>query len=296
MSPAEDDRLVKHGEAAFALYLLHSSWFGGCIGKVSRAARPVLSLLLLVALSLCLFGGYRYIDSSSQASAPIPITPIPSLLVEMSALKHLKVAPKDAHTATVIFLHGLGDSGHGWLPVAKQLWAVPGLSHVKWILPHAPSIPITLNGGMRMPGWFDLSTLDKLADPTAEDEAGLRRAVEAVDKLVQAEVDAGTPEGRIVLGGFSQGGAVALLTAISGRRKLAGVVALSTWVPLSHKAEQVGVLRLLTSSGDRRGRLIRRCSRRMGQTRRSSGVMDVKTLWYDTSVGLSLLPRKIELC
>ncbi|WWC98112.1 acyl-protein thioesterase 1 [Kwoniella sp. B9012] len=154
-----------------------------------------------------------------------------------SQLKHLKVSPKEAHTATVIFLHGLGDSGHGWLPVAKMLWS--SFPNVKWILPHAPQIPITLNGGMTMPGWFDLSSLDNLTDSTYDDESGMLASVAAVDKLIQNEVDAGIPENKIILGGFSQGGVISILTALTSKRKLGGVVGLSTWVGLNHKIENL---------------------------------------------------------
>ncbi|WVN87855.1 acyl-protein thioesterase 1 [Cryptococcus depauperatus CBS 7841] len=152
-------------------------------------------------------------------------------------LKHLKLSPKEAHTATVIFLHGLGDSGHGWLPVAKMLWN--SFPNVKWILPHAPSIPITLNRGMTMPGWFDLSDLSCLDKPEFDDEKGMLETLKSVDALIQAEVDAGIPEDRIILGGFSQGGAVSLLGGITTNRKLGGVIGLSCWVPLSHKVEQM---------------------------------------------------------
>ncbi|KAK4685898.1 phospholipase/carboxylesterase, partial [Tremellales sp. Uapishka_1] len=154
-----------------------------------------------------------------------------------TSLKHLKIAPKDAHTGTVIFLHGLGDSGHGWLPVAKMLWAnFPG---VKWVLPHAPSIPITVNGGMSMPGWFDLSTLDKITNSKNDDERGLLASVSSIEALIQSEIDSGIPSERIVVGGFSQGGAVAILTGLLSKRKLGGVAALSTWVPLNHKIESM---------------------------------------------------------
>lgn len=88
-----------------------------------------------------------------------------------------------------------------------------------------------------MPGWFDVITFDRSVTPRPEDEAGLLATVEAVDKLIQAEVDAGIPENKIVLGGFSQGGAVAALSLLLGKRKLAGYVSLSTWVPLAHKVE-----------------------------------------------------------
>lgn len=118
-----------------------------------------------------------------------------------------------------------------------MLW--PHFPHVKWILPHAPAIPITINGGMRMPGWFDLATLDKLTDSSFDDERGMLASTAAVDALIQAEVDAGIPADKIVLGGFSQGGAVAILSGLTGKRKLAGVAALSTWVPLSHKVAKV---------------------------------------------------------
>ena len=91
-----------------------------------------------------------------------------------------------------------------------------------------------------MPGWFDIANLSGLTDSKQDDEKGLLASVAAVDALIQAEVDAGIPENRIVLGGFSQGGAVAILTALRSKRKLAGVAALSTWVPLSHKVPQVG--------------------------------------------------------
>lgn len=88
-----------------------------------------------------------------------------------------------------------------------------------------------------MPGWFDVITFDRSVSPRPEDEAGILATVAAVDALIQAEVDAGIPEHRIVLGGFSQGGAIAILSQLLGKRKLAGYVSLSTWVPLAHKVE-----------------------------------------------------------
>ena len=98
---------------------------------------------------------------------------------------------------------------------------------------------ISLSLGMRMPGWFDLANLDRLTDSAYDDEAGMMSSVAAVDALIQAEIDNGISEDRIVVGGFSQGGAVAILTAIVTKRRLAGVAALSTWVPLNHKVTEV---------------------------------------------------------
>jgi len=129
------------------------------------------------------------------------------------------------HTASVIFLHGLGDTGHGWA-AALQMQKLP---HVKYICPTAPVMPVTLNAGFRLPSWFDLISLD--ADG-AEDEEGIKRASEVVLKLIADEEEKGIPSNRIVLGGFSQGGALALYSALRSTKPLAGVVALSCWLPL----------------------------------------------------------------
>ena len=98
---------------------------------------------------------------------------------------------------------------------------------------------LKLTKGMSMPGWFDLATLDKLADSNHDDEAGMLKSVKAVDGLIQAEVDSGIPENRIIVGGFSQGGAISMLTGLTSKRKLGGVIALSTWVTLNHKIKEV---------------------------------------------------------
>jgi lysophospholipase-2 len=90
---------------------------------------------------------------------------------------------------------------------------------------------------MRMPGWFDVITFDRSVTPRPEDEAGILATVDAVDALIQAEIDAGVPEEKIVLGGFSQGGAISALHMLTKKRNLGGYVSLSTWVPLAHKVE-----------------------------------------------------------
>lgn len=137
------------------------------------------------------------------------------------------IAATAKHTATVIFLHGLGDTGHGW---ASGMGAIRA-PHVKVICPTAPTMPVTLNGGFRMPSWFDLRTLDANGP---EDEEGIKRATELVHGMIEQEVKAGIPSNRIVLGGFSQGGALALYSALKFPKPLAGVIALSCWLPL-HK-------------------------------------------------------------
>jgi predicted esterase len=147
----------------------------------------------------------------------------------------LVIQPKGRHTATLIFSHGLGDQGAGWADAA-QLWHQTGrLDQLKVVLPNAPRIPITCNGGMRMPGWFDIVSLNGTPESLREDEdrPGSLATRDYLASLVQAEIDAGISSDRIVLGGFSQGGAVSILTAVTSPYKLGGMVGLSTWMILS---------------------------------------------------------------
>lgn len=132
---------------------------------------------------------------------------------------------KAKHTATIIFLHGLGDTGQGWASAIGSLRK----PHVKVICPTAPTMPVTLNAGFRMPSWFDLKALDETGP---EDEEGIKAASIQVHSLIDGEIKAGIPSNRIILGGFSQGGALALYSALTFPQRLAGVVALSCWMPL----------------------------------------------------------------
>jgi len=147
-------------------------------------------------------------------------------------LKYLTVAATTKHTATVIFAHGLGDSGHGWKPVAEAFAADPSLQHIKWVLPHAPNRAVSVNFGMVMPAWSDLRSFDLEQE---EDEKGLLESSKKLSDLISAEVDSGIGSERVVLGGFSQGGAMSLLTGLTSERKLAGVAVLSGFLPLSSK-------------------------------------------------------------
>eukprot|EP01013_Petalomonas_cantuscygni_P038808 TRINITY_DN70023_c0_g1_i1.p1 TRINITY_DN70023_c0_g1~~TRINITY_DN70023_c0_g1_i1.p1 ORF type:complete len:305 (-),score=13.65 TRINITY_DN70023_c0_g1_i1:462-1274(-) len=150
-------------------------------------------------------------------------------------------------SAAVIFLHGLGDTSAGWAPVCRQL--SPHLPHVKFILPTAPSIPVTLNGGMVMPAWFDIISLS-FGGP--EDRPSITKSSnELIDLVIATATDKTNPIplDRIVFGGFSQGGAISYHALLSLLRRApvlpgavasadvnpnspAGVVALSTWLPL----------------------------------------------------------------
>lgn len=105
-------------------------------------------------------------------------------------------------------------------------------SYMKVICPTAPTMPVTLNAGFQMPSWFDLKTLDMYGP---EDEDGIKKATAIVQTLIQTEISGGIPANRIILGGFSQGGALALYTGLTSTQALGGIVALSCWLPL-HKS------------------------------------------------------------
>lgn len=130
--------------------------------------------------------------------------------------------------AVLIFLHGLGDQGSSW-----QMQLSPMIpSHIKCICPTAPTQPVTLNMGMRMNSWFDLRSLSPL-DP--EDDKGIESACKRIHELIADQEKQGVPHDRIMLGGFSQGGALSLYSALTYPKKLAGVVALSCWLPLHER-------------------------------------------------------------
>lgn len=125
-------------------------------------------------------------------------------------------------------MHGLGADGSDFVPVVPEL----GLSEsagVRFIFPHAPSIPVTCNGGYVMPAWYDIITLD--SDRREVDESGLCQSRDEIRKLITRENQRGISTNRIFLCGFSQGGAVAYLTGLSHAEPLAGVIALSTYIP-----------------------------------------------------------------
>ncbi|KAH9436910.1 hypothetical protein MCOR02_000574 [Pyricularia oryzae] len=153
------------------------------------------------------------------------------------------------HTATVIFIHGLGDSGHGWAPAVENWRRRQKLDEVKFILPHAPTIPVTCNMGMRMPGWYDIVSRTtvprKSIDGTPEslrkdeDEEGILLSQKYFHELIQQEIDAGIPSERIVLGGFSQGGVMSIFSGLTAKVKLAAIVAMSAYVPLSLKFKEL---------------------------------------------------------
>ncbi|OAG38414.1 hypothetical protein AYO21_07397 [Fonsecaea monophora] len=151
----------------------------------------------------------------------------------MAGKQALIVPALKTHTATVIMAHGLGDSGAGWVSLAET-WRRRGkFEDVKFIFPNAPNIPITVNFGMRMPGWYDITNFSDLKHDF--DEPGILRSRATFNKLITDEIDAGVPSNRIILGGFSQGGAMSLFTGATTPHKLGGVFGLSCYLVLGDK-------------------------------------------------------------
>ncbi|HSI28225.1 MAG: alpha/beta hydrolase [Methylophilus sp.] len=127
-----------------------------------------------------------------------------------------------------MWMHGLGADGHDFKPVVQML----NLPHIKFILPHAPYRPVSLNNGYEMRAWYDIFGLQP---DSPQDEAGIKEMQNTINAMIEREISKGIPSHRIVLAGFSQGGAMALHTATRFTEPLAGVLALSTYLPLKNK-------------------------------------------------------------
>lgn len=130
-------------------------------------------------------------------------------------------------TASVIWLHGLGADGNDFAPIVPQLGLSPSTG-VRFIFPHAPSIPVTINNGFVMPAWYDIKQLDV---DRHVDDSQLRQSAKWVHDLIEREIERGIAPERIIIAGFSQGGAVAFEAALTYSKSLAGILALSTYFP-----------------------------------------------------------------
>jgi len=141
-------------------------------------------------------------------------------------LETVEIAPRGSPELAVIWLHGLGADGHDFEPIVPELRLRRA---VRFVFPHAPVRPVTINNGLEMRAWYDIVGFEA----AREDEAGIRASAAAVARLVDREVERGLAAERIVLAGFSQGGAIALQLGLREPRRLAGVLALSTYLPLA---------------------------------------------------------------
>lgn len=143
----------------------------------------------------------------------------------MSYLPCIEIEPETPATASVIWLHGLGASGNDFAPIVPELHLPDSLA-VRFVFPHAPSIPVTVNGGMVMPAWYDILSMDI---DRKIDQAQILQSAEAITALIEREIERGVDSNNIVIAGFSQGGAVAYQTALSYPKPLAGLMTMSTY-------------------------------------------------------------------
>jgi phospholipase/carboxylesterase len=152
----------------------------------------------------------------------------------MSLLESIEIETAPQPAAAVIWLHGLGADGSDFVPFSQELQLGP-VGPVRYVFPHAPVMPVTINNGYRMRAWYDILGSELVR---REDEAGLRNSMALVEALVAREKQRGIAAGRIVLGGFSQGCAMALLAGLRHQEKLAGIVGLSGYLPLAATTAQ----------------------------------------------------------
>jgi len=138
----------------------------------------------------------------------------------------VEIEPAAEARHSVVWLHGLGADGHDFEPIVPYLGVDDALA-VRFVFPHAPRIPVTINLGLIMPAWYDITEMDLRR---RHDEAGVRRSAERVRALIHREHARGVPSERIVLAGFSQGGAIALHVGLRFEERLAGILALSTYL------------------------------------------------------------------
>lgn len=143
----------------------------------------------------------------------------------MNYLPCAEVQPKLTANAAVIWLHGLGADGHDFETIVPALNLPEDLA-IRFIFPHSPSIPVTINGGLTMPAWYDIleMTIERQVDLT-----GLNSSAKLIQRLIDREIERGIPADRIVIAGFSQGGAVAYQAALTYAKPLAGLLAMSTY-------------------------------------------------------------------
>jgi len=158
------------------------------------------------------------------------------------SLEVLEARSGDNPVATIIILHGLGADGRDFVPIAEQL-DLSSIGAVRFLFPSAPEIPVTINGGYRMPAWYDILGADLVS---RQDEAGMRQTQASIEALIANEKSRGMPAGRIVLAGFSQGCAMALMIGLRHAEPLAGIAGLSGYLPL---ADQTAAERSTASQG-----------------------------------------------
>jgi phospholipase/carboxylesterase len=193
---------------------------------------------------------------------------------------------------SVIWLHGLGASGDDFVPIVREL-DLAGLPAIRFIFPHAPSMPVTVNNGYVMRAWYDIIGVDL---SRREDEKGLRASQAMVEQLIAQEKARGVPAERIVLAGFSQGCAMTIQTGLRHPEKLAGLLCLSGYVPLHttiaaerHPANQDTPIFLAHGRGDQVIPIIR-----AEQSRDLLKSLGYQVEWHEYLMPHSVCPQEVD--
>jgi len=149
----------------------------------------------------------------------------------MSLLETVEIATGDHPEAAVIWMHGLGADGNDFVPIVREL-DLSECPAIRFVFPHAETMPVTINNGYVMRAWYDILGMDLVR---REDEVGLRKSQQQIEQLIAREIERGIPAERIILAGFSQGCAMTLQTGLRYSKKLAGMLCLSGYLPLADK-------------------------------------------------------------
>jgi phospholipase/carboxylesterase len=152
----------------------------------------------------------------------------------MNLLEHIQIETGPNPTASIIWMHGLGADGNDFVPLVQEL-DYTGLPAIRFVFPHANTMPVTINGGYVMRAWYDITGAELTR---REDEAGLRASQRSIEALIAREKERGIPASKIILAGFSQGCAMTLQTGLRHPEKLAGMLCLSGYLPLADKTAE----------------------------------------------------------
>ncbi len=210
----------------------------------------------------------------------------------MSELDAIIIETQDDPNRAVIWLHGLGADGNDFVPIVEQL-QLPSHYAIRFIFPNAPIRPITINQGYPMPGWYDISSMS-IADE--EDEAGIKESSAILKQLCDEQVSLGIDSSRIVLAGFSQGGAIALHCGCRYPKPLAGIMALSTYMPLPDSLEDevdenIAEVPVFMAHGHQDEVVKYEYGK---QTMEQLDALNIEVLWHEYDMGHSVCEEEIH--
>jgi phospholipase/carboxylesterase len=195
-------------------------------------------------------------------------------------------------TVAVIWMHGLGADGGDFVPIVREL-DLTGCPAIRFVFPHAPTMPVTINGGYVMRAWYDILGTDLVK---REDEGGLRKSQAMINELIEKEIARGIPADHIILAGFSQGCAMALQTGLRYHEKLAGLLCLSGYVPLStlveaerHESNQATSIFQAHGRGDNVIPIIR-----AEQSRDLLKLLGYEVEWHEYMMPHSVCPEEVD--